>query len=30
MLKIEEAFDKSQMMKYGDNIGDGQVGVLKI
>ena len=28
--KIEEAFDNSQMMKYGENVSEGQVGVLKI
>jgi hypothetical protein len=27
---IEKAFDKGQMMAYGDNLSEGQIGVHKI
>ena len=27
---IEQAFDKNQMMAYGENVSGGQIGVHKI
>ena len=30
LQKIEEVFDKNQMMKYGENQSEGEIGVRKI